>query len=141
MNNTKPAKQQISEPDGLHCPICHTSKMQIDQLGWFHCRSCCSLSSEAMERLLCALPNIERFSMARFERMATDIAKKFGFTIDDVRGEMRSNAISECRRAIYYRLRQEGLSFSQIGRICRKDHTSVMYGCKKVMGGLKAKAA
>ena len=84
---------------------------------------------------------LRRFSASRMENKAAAIAAEFGYTMEEIRGDMRCAAISRCRQQIYYQLRQDGLSFPQIGRICNKDHTSAMYGWKKVADALKAKAA
>lgn len=75
---------------------------------------------------------IKAFSPNKMEAEATRIASLYGYTMEQIRGDARDAAISKCRRHIFYELRQRGLPFSQIGKICKKDHTSVMAGVRKV---------
>jgi len=75
---------------------------------------------------------VKVFSVSKMEAQAAKIAADFGYTMEQIRGDARDAAISKCRHHIFYALRERGLPFSQIGKICKKDHTSVIHGYRKV---------
>lgn len=115
---------------GLHCIVCGNLEIEMDEQGWLCCDGCCSLSPEAVKTMI--RHGIKAFSPSKMEAEATRIANAYGYTMEQIRGDARDAAISKCRRHIFYELRQRGLPFSQIGKICKKDHTSVMAGVRKV---------
>lgn len=58
------------------------------------------------------------------------VARSFGFTLDDVMGDGRANAIVRCRQTAYAILRAEGHDYALIGRWLGRDHSTVIHGCK-----------
>lgn len=84
---------------------------------------------------------VKVFSLSKMEAEATRIAKLHGYTMEQIRGDARGAALAKCRRLIFYELRQRGLPFAQIGKICNKDHTSVIYGFNKVEAELALAAS
>ena len=58
---------------------------------------------------------------------ARDVASGHGYTLDHVRGRDRRRAACVARCAVIVALRDEdGMSYSEIGRLLRRDHSSVM---------------
>lgn len=134
---------EITNSIDLCCPACGKDSLVIDGFGWWHCPDCCSLSPEAFDSLS---RQIRRKAMAdnnlqKAVEKVERIAAQFGYTLDDIRGQMRHPKISACRQRIFYELHEDGVSFNQIAKICNKDHSSVSYGWKKMADGLRSKAA
>ena len=59
------------------------------------------------------------------------VAEEFGVTVKQLRGWQRHTHMARARRAAYAALRHLGLSTPVIGRIMRKDHTTVLHGLYK----------
>lgn len=55
-----------------------------------------------------------------------------GYTRADLYGTGRSGGVALARQIVMYLLRAEGLSFPEIGKVLRRDHTTVMAGCKRI---------
>lgn len=61
------------------------------------------------------------------------VALAFDLHVDTIQGKDRTRHIAQARHASYYFLRKyTRLSYPQIGKIFNCDHTSVMYGAKRV---------
>ena len=135
MDNTDCCNIANQKMTGLHCVICGNPEIEIDEIGWLCCDGCCSLSPGAVKKML--REGVMVFSVSKMEAQAAKIAAEFGYTMEQIRGDARDAAISKCRHRIFYELRQRGLPFSQIGKICKKDHSSVIYGYQKVELALK----
>ena len=62
-------------------------------------------------------------------RIVSQVSEAHHMTCKDLIGPCRTGLVSRARHEAMYRMRQElELSFSQIGRIFQRDHTSVIYG-------------
>lgn len=75
---------------------------------------------------------LARFDTARIAILLARVYEKFGVTLDELRSGDRHKNIAHARLVAYWLLRQRGLSFPEIGRVLNRDHTSVMYGVRKV---------
>lgn len=65
------------------------------------------------------------------ERYLSDIgliALRHGVTRQDVLGKSRLRNIVEARQHCYWHLRERGRTFPEIGRLMRRDHSSVIHG-------------
>ncbi len=57
------------------------------------------------------------------------VAKNYNLSIDSLKGESRKATIVEARHIVIYFLREiEGRSFTEIGQLLNRDHTTVLYG-------------
>lgn len=131
---------ETSHSIDLHCPACDNHGLVIDAFGWLHCSGCCSLSPEAFEVFAKQdkAAQINREIVENALRKAADFADMHGFTIDDIRSQLRTPHISNIRQILFHELHtRDGLSFSMIGKIFHKDHSSVSYAVKKVADALK----
>lgn len=61
------------------------------------------------------------------------VADCYDLSLEQLLGKDRSKRISEARHAAMYLTRILGdLSYPQVGKIFNRDHSSVVYACKKV---------
>ena len=69
-----------------------------------------------------------------------EVAREYGLTINDLRGESKCRHIAHPRQIAYIRLRDEtDLSYPAIGRILgNRDHTTVLKGEQAARARLKA---
>lgn len=59
----------------------------------------------------------------------SSICDELKVDLEDIRSSAKNQGLVLSRHALYYILRlRYGLSYSEIGEICHKDHTSIMYG-------------
>ena len=63
--------------------------------------------------------------------LAEMVAAQHGVTVEDMLSPRRSAGLVLARNHLYQALRDLGWSYSEIGRYCRRDHTTVMYACKQ----------
>jgi chromosomal replication initiator protein len=63
------------------------------------------------------------------------VAQVFGSTVDEICGRSRTRDVALPRQVAMYLLREEaGCSLPQIGEVLGgRDHTTVMYGCEKII--------
>lgn len=63
-----------------------------------------------------------------------DVAIEHGVRVDDILGVTRNAKITKARHAAIYRARQErpDMSLPQIGRVFRRDHTSILHAIRKI---------
>lgn len=59
------------------------------------------------------------------------VAEEYGVTVRQLRGWQKDAHMARARRAAYAALRHIGLSTPVIGRLLRKDHSTVLYGLRK----------
>ena len=59
------------------------------------------------------------------------VLKKYGIDWKTIVGHRRFQHMTMPRFEIYTVLRDNGYSSAKIGRICNRDHTSILYGVKK----------
>ena len=64
-------------------------------------------------------------------RAIKGVLDAYGATWHDLVRPDRSARWRPARNALYQMLRGRGWSYSRIGRICRRDHTTVMYSLRK----------
>lgn len=57
-------------------------------------------------------------------------ATEYGVTVDDIVGYRKEKNILKARWKAMYLLHKRGMSFSRIGRLLKKDHTTVMNAVK-----------
>jgi hypothetical protein len=68
-----------------------------------------------------------------FGRVASAVAAEFGVTLEDLLGERRHAPIAEARQvAMALGQRCCGYSLPRIGRLLRRDHTTVLHGIRTV---------
>ena len=61
-----------------------------------------------------------------------DVAKAFGVEESAILSTSRHRYAVWPRQAVYHLLREErGLAYPTIGRLMKRDHSSVIYGCKQ----------
>lgn len=66
------------------------------------------------------------------ERIIENAATLFVVSVDDIMGKSRAPRFADPRHIVMWMLRREGLSYPQIGRLFNRDHTTIMYGCRRV---------
>ena len=54
----------------------------------------------------------------------------------DIRGRKRYRKAASARTAVYWVLRELGLSYPAIGRLMRRDHATVIWGVRSFEGAL-----
>lgn len=72
---------------------------------------------------------VVRWTMAR---IATDVARRHGITVDQLRGVRRCQALSRARQEAMHLMMQMGtVSSTQVGRFLGgRDHTTILHGVK-----------
>lgn len=73
--------------------------------------------------------------------LADATAEHYGITLGELLGERRFPKLCEARRVLYFAARLAGYSYPEIGFQLGRDHTSVMYGCRKVEACLPLRLA
>lgn len=63
----------------------------------------------------------------KYKRLIDCIANLYDITSEDILGKCRKAHISEARMMVAYILRHVGYSFTEIGEILNRHHTSVIY--------------
>lgn len=61
------------------------------------------------------------------------VAHIFGVTADRLRGPGRREEIVAARHAVFLVLRRRGMSYPLIGKLLRKDHSTVICGCRRAL--------
>lgn len=61
----------------------------------------------------------------------------YNIPVDDVMGPCRSKTVAEARSVVMYLLRQRKYRLRDVGTILNKDHTTVIYGCRRVASRIK----
>ena len=59
------------------------------------------------------------------------IAKEYDYTVEDVLGKSKVKALVEVRRKCIVMLRNRGYSTTEIGRIMKRDHSTVCHALQK----------
>jgi chromosomal replication initiation ATPase DnaA len=62
------------------------------------------------------------------------IAKKYGYTAEDIIGKSRQKKLVEVRRKCVVMLRERGYSTTEIGRIMNRDHSTIVHSLAKMKG-------
>lgn len=67
------------------------------------------------------------------DRILEHTAKKFGVTVDDIKGTKRNKEIAYARHVAIYLMRKlTDMSLPQIGRILKRDHTTILSSLKTI---------
>lgn len=75
------------------------------------------------------LVNVDR------ERNQSGVARAadfYGVSVSEVLSESREPLVVRARQAGMWLLRARGVSFTAIGRVFNRDHTTVMFACEKI---------
>lgn len=73
-----------------------------------------------------------RVMWARFlDEELSDLVREYQLPSGDILGERRTLSVMRVRQELYWRLRQRGLSYPEIGELLGRDHTSIMWGCAR----------
>jgi chromosomal replication initiation ATPase DnaA len=62
--------------------------------------------------------------------VAEDCARQHHLTVGDMFGGRRQPGVRSAQRSFWAYLRAIGWSFPQIGKLCGRDHTTVMYALR-----------
>lgn len=63
-------------------------------------------------------------------RLAVDVAIEHYVTLDELLGRNRTPSAVRARRAFWFELREMGMSYPRIAKLCGVDHTTVLYGVR-----------
>lgn len=69
---------------------------------------------------------------------ALDIAIAHYVTLDELLGRTRTPSAVRARRAFWLELRELGMSYPHIAKLCGVDHTTVLYGVRVAELGREA---
>lgn len=73
-------------------------------------------------------PNVIKMPLTKWQLILNEIAIEHGQSVDDIRGARRHRQLVRARQHAAYRLRTETeMSFTQIGRVLRRDHTTIIH--------------
>lgn len=73
------------------------------------------------------------FRNKKLEQLLTIVCKDYNVTEEQLRGAVRNKQVVEARWILWYMLRNYGaLSYTQIGNMFNKDHSSIISGVKKL---------
>lgn len=93
------------------------------------------IEKDLAEILDTARIEFERSQIATFRKATTlvdNMARMYGYERDDVLGKSRPSGLIRARFHIYTVLRDElKMSYSQIGRVMKRDHSTVMHGIER----------
>jgi len=67
----------------------------------------------------------------RIRRIILPILRKRNMTWDIIRGQGRHGPIVRARSEVFFALVSNGYGFAETGRICCRDHTTVIHGVRK----------
>jgi chromosomal replication initiator protein len=72
--------------------------------------------------------------LSRHQRIMVEVAAERDVTMDELLGPCRLRCIAWARQDAMLRIRRElNLSLPQIGRIFKRDHTTVMHGIRRAI--------
>jgi hypothetical protein len=60
------------------------------------------------------------------------VATYYGLTRRLLLSPCRTAPVAQARQVAMYLLREQGLSYSTVGRLLRRDHATVLYGCARI---------
>ena len=67
----------------------------------------------------------------RYRNLIKTVAKAYGFTYEDMIGRNKTHYCVVARQHCYATLLNCGLSYSAVGRLMDRDHTTVMHGIEQ----------
>jgi chromosomal replication initiation ATPase DnaA len=62
----------------------------------------------------------------------TAAADLYGVEVESILSDDRGPLAVRARHAVCWLLRERGMSFPEIGKVIGRDHTTVMYACRRV---------
>lgn len=69
---------------------------------------------------------LEDLTTWSLDDVATAVAQAHGVPLRELLGRRRHASVARARAALYTALRGHGMSYPEIGRLLRRDHTTVM---------------
>lgn len=72
------------------------------------------------------------FRFGEMRGIASQVSEATGVSVEDMRSPSRLRHHARARQYCFYFGRAKGLSYAQIGRYFNRDHTTVMYGVRKI---------
>lgn len=73
--------------------------------------------------------------------IAVKVSEMTGISVDDILSTNRLKEVAKARQLVMFMAREAGYSLSFIGRVLKRDHTSVMHGIRKEAERRAARAA
>lgn len=70
----------------------------------------------------------------RFHRIASAVANHYKISIEDLRGPRKYAMLSMPRRMAALLMRETGASLTEIARFMHRDHATILYALRKVVG-------
>lgn len=67
----------------------------------------------------------------RYRHIISNVAKAYGFTYQDMVGRCKTYQRVVARQHCYFALVNLGLSYSAVGRLMDRDHSTVMHGVEQ----------
>lgn len=75
---------------------------------------------------------VEALRVRGLLRLVDETVRPFFVTREDALGRSRTLSVARARKAVYVALREKGLSYTEIGRLVGRDHTTVVAGVRSV---------
>jgi chromosomal replication initiation ATPase DnaA len=103
---------------------------RLDELYRIRDRVCAEIAY--IERLGYEIDNIERIRATPVAHIIAAAADLYGVDVDDVLSTSRADRAVRARQGACWLLRGHGMSLPEIGRALGRDHTTVLYACRKI---------
>jgi chromosomal replication initiation ATPase DnaA len=71
--------------------------------------------------------------------MRVNVKELTGYTLEELQSRRRTREISTARMFLCWAIRLEGFTYYFIGKILRREHSTVMYYCRRFEELLKMK--
>ncbi len=105
----------------------------IKKLGALSVLTGASITVELAKNSLSDLMTDGEPSEVTIDRILAKVAKKYGITVDDIKGNKRTKEIAYARHISIYLIRKlTDLSLPQIGKYMKRDHSTVISSLKTV---------
>jgi chromosomal replication initiation ATPase DnaA len=63
----------------------------------------------------------------KIDEILEEVTKNYSCTVQQLRSPQRASHLVKARRRVSRKLRQQGMSYPQIGRVLNKDHTTIIH--------------
>lgn len=80
-----------------------------------------------------ALAKADPWIRAKVADLASQITEATGVSLEAMLGRGRTTDISHARQCLMAALWKEGLSISEVGYVLGRDHTTVIFGLRKLV--------
>lgn len=67
----------------------------------------------------------------RYALIIRRVAEKYGMDVEDILSDCKNREYTVPRQEAYYDLHKMGLSAQHIGKLMRRDHTTVLHGIQQ----------